>query len=380
MPPMAHHLTVIVRRVDSFSAVGQEMFVRAVPAGEQPFVLFPSMGEYPVYDDRVYDGFDVPDQRLRAYREAISDAVPDKVVLDIGTGRDALWAVHAARAGARRVFAVEQQPAVAVQARRAVEEAGFADRITIIEGLSTRVEIPEPAEVCISEVVGNIASAEGAIATLADARRRLCTADPAWIPFRIQTWAAAVDLTPWLALHGYALAVESLPYLEQIFTSVGHPFDLRLCLGGPVGELRISTAALVESIVFDNRRETPSPDAVSAADLTVDVAGARVTGLLLWSRVAVTSRSLEIDTISADTRGWAPIYVPLSLSGIRVEHGDRLQVMFRRVTSDDGLHPDYQLTVDGLRGADLEQLSWSSHHHGGGFRRSTLHGYLFPTT
>src|SRR4051812_8279466 len=67
IPPMAHHLTVSVRRVDSLSAIGQEMSVRAVPAREQPFVFFPSVGEYPVYDDRVYDGFDVPDQRLRAY-------------------------------------------------------------------------------------------------------------------------------------------------------------------------------------------------------------------------------------------------------------------------------------------------------------------------
>ncbi|GAA2362499.1 hypothetical protein [Dactylosporangium salmoneum] len=113
---------------------------------------------------------------LRAYREAISSSVRGKVALDIGTGRDALWAIQTARAGAQHVFAVEQQPDTAGQARRAIAEAGLTDRVTVIQGRSTDIELPESAQVCISEIVGNIASAEGVIIALADARRRLCTA------------------------------------------------------------------------------------------------------------------------------------------------------------------------------------------------------------
>ncbi|GAA0708597.1 hypothetical protein GCM10010199_03580 [Dactylosporangium roseum] len=341
-------------------------------------MLFPSMGEYPVYDDGVYDAFDVPDQRLHAYREAISASVPGKVALDIGTGRDALWAVHAARAGARHVFAVEQQPEAAGQARRAITEAGVADRVTVVQGASTDIDLPRPAQVCISEIVGNIASAEGVIVALADARRRLCATDCVWIPYRIQTWVAAIDLSPALAAQDYALATESLPYLEQIFTSVGHPFDLRLCLGGPVDKLRVSSAAAVESIVFDHRRASPPPDALSVAELTVAATGAWMTGLLLWTRIAVTAHAAELDTLTSDTRGWAPIYVPLPLDGVRVRPGENLTVTFRRTTSDDDLHPDYRLTVGGTSAADLGSMTWQSPHHGRGFRRSALYRHLFP--
>jgi type I protein arginine methyltransferase len=365
-------------RLISATAGNHELAVRTVPAHDQPFALFPSIGEYAVYDDGVYNGFDAPDQRLRAYRDAISASVPGQVALDIGTGRDALWAVAAARAGARHVFAVEQQPEAAGQSRRAVAKAGLADRITVIQGRSTDVALPEPAQVCISEIVGNIASAEGIIIALADARRRLCTADCVWIPFRVQTWVAAIDLSPALAAPDYALAAESLPYLEQIFTSVGHPFDLRLCLGGPVDKLRISSAAAVESIVFDHRHDVPPAGSLSTADLTVEANRARMTGLLLWARVAVTAHSAELDTLTSDTRGWAPVYVPLSLDGIPVKQGEHLNVTFRRTTSDDNLHPDYRLTVESAGTAELGPMTWSSRRHGRDFRRSPLYRHLFP--
>jgi protein arginine N-methyltransferase 1 len=385
MPVTAHDRAVAVMRTTSVEAGGHEVAVRVVSAHDQPFALFPSMGEYPVYDDGTYDRFDHPDQRIHAYRHAIETVVAGKVVLDIGTGRDGLWAVHAARAGARHVFAVEQQPSAAGQARQAVADAGLTDRVTVIEGLSTEADLPQPAQVCISEIVGNIASSEGAVAALNDARRRLCTTDCVWIPFRIQTWAAAIDLSPVLAPGDYALATESLPYLRHVFDSVGHPFDLRLCLGGPAGDLLVSSAATLESIVFDHRRDPPPTDLTTVADLTVGdltvgVANPRMTGLLLWTRVAVTSHSPEIDTLTGDSRGWAPVYVPLSRTGIPVRPGSTLEVTFRRTTSDDRLHPDYELALADPAHPNRQPLRRPSPHHGTDFRRSALHRHLFPAT
>jgi protein arginine N-methyltransferase 1 len=370
---VADDLAVTGARTSSIAAGGRELAVRVRPARDQPFPLFPSMGEYPVYDDIVYDGFDQPDARVRAYREAIEDAAGGKIVLDIGTGRDALWAIHAARAGARHVFAVEQHPHVAGRARQAIAAAGLAARITVIEGLSTEVVLTEPAQVCISEIVGNIASAEGAIAALGDARQRLCTPGCVWIPFRIQTWAAAVDLSG----HHPALATESVPYLKQVFDAVGHPFDLRLCLGGPAGSLPISGGAAVESIVFDRRRDPPASDATSIVELTIDVPAARMTGLMLWTRVAVTSHTAEIDTLTSDTLSWAPIYAPLSPGGVPVRHGDAPVITFERATSDDGRHPDYRLSATRPRTGG-EAATWTSRHHGSDFRVTPLHRHLFP--
>jgi len=338
--------------------------VRNVPVAGSRFAFFPSMGEYPVYDDGVYDAFAAPGDRNRGYADAIRAAAPGRVVLDIGTGRDALWAIAAARAGARHVYAVEAQAAAAQQATRAVARAGLGDSVTVLAGDSTSVRLPRPAEVCVSEIVGNIASAEGAIAVLADARARLCAGDCVWIPFRMQTWAAAVDLS---RLGPPALAAESLPYLHAVFAAAGGPFDLRLCLAGPVAETVVSSAAVVESVVFDGRRDPPPADALTVADLRLDVPGARPTGLLLWARVAPSASGREIDTLTGDGRGWAPVYVPLPAAP-----ADRFRVGFERRTSDDGRHPDYAVTVDGTP-------AWAGPHHGGGFRATAFYRDLFSS-
>lgn len=125
------------------------MLVRTAPVRDQPFTFFPSVGEYPVYDDVIYDGFGADDARRRAYRAAIQASARGRVVLDIGTGRDALWAVEAVRAGAGHVYAVEAQPATAAQARQAVARAGVASQVTVIEGRSEQITVPQPAQVCV---------------------------------------------------------------------------------------------------------------------------------------------------------------------------------------------------------------------------------------
>ncbi|GIM93312.1 hypothetical protein [Paractinoplanes toevensis] len=343
-----------------------------------PYVLFPSMGEYPAYDDRVYDAFDAADDRHRAFRDAVRSAAPGRVVVDIGTGRDALWAVEAAHAGARHVYAIEADRATADRAADAVAMAGLDDRVTVLPGLSTETTLPVRAEVCVSEIVGNIASAEGAIAVLADARARLCVPDCVWIPFRIQTWAAAVDLTG----IDLTLAAETRPYLDRVFAAAGAPFDLRLCLGGPADDAIISTAVPVESIIFAAENPADESNAFAAdnpppaydghltADLRISANSARMSGILLWTRVAAESRGgREVDALTGGTRAWAPIYAPFP-EPVPVTHGDHFPITLTRRTSDDGIHPDYELQV-----GDLE--TWRSPHHGGPFRATPFYRRLF---
>ena len=65
---------------------------------------------------------------------------------------------------------------------------------------STEITLPDSqkVDIIVAEVVGSIASEEGAYATIFDAHRRLLK-DPTnannWIPNRIQTWAAPVSYT-----------------------------------------------------------------------------------------------------------------------------------------------------------------------------------------
>lgn len=124
-------------------------------------------------------------------------------VLEIGTGPYALLAIIAARAGAKKVYAIEAQPEAAKRARQAVMKAGFEDTIEVLEGFSTAVELPEKADVVVAEIVGSVASEEGMIATIRDAQARLVKQPElasSWIPNRCQTLAAPATY----ALH-YAL-------------------------------------------------------------------------------------------------------------------------------------------------------------------------------
>ena len=59
---------------------------------------------YPVW---MYELMETDDNRNQPYRETIREVVAGKVVLELGAGRKALWAVCCAEAGAGKVYAVE---------------------------------------------------------------------------------------------------------------------------------------------------------------------------------------------------------------------------------------------------------------------------------
>lgn len=111
--------------------------------------------------------------RTHAYRQALFKLVrPEDTVLDIGTGTGIL-AATAALAGARHVYAVERSSNLSKLARKFFDHNGLGEKITIIEGDSSRIELPEKADVLVSEIIGNDPLAEGILPCYEDARRRL---------------------------------------------------------------------------------------------------------------------------------------------------------------------------------------------------------------
>lgn len=134
--------------------------------------------------------------RNEAYREAIRQVVgSEDHVLEIGTGAG-LLAMMAAEAGARHVTTCERVPVLADEARRIVERNGFTQRITVIGKSSTQLEVgtdmPERADVLVSEILANSFVEEGVIPSINDARERLLKPGARLIPARGSIMGALV--------------------------------------------------------------------------------------------------------------------------------------------------------------------------------------------
>jgi len=110
------------------------------------------------------------------------------VVVDIGTGVG-IFALIACRLGARRVFAIEPNEAIQV-ARDIAAANGYSDRIQFIQDLSTRVTLPEPAHVVVSDIGGALPLFQNHLAAIIDARRRLLAPGGVLIPEADTLWAA----------------------------------------------------------------------------------------------------------------------------------------------------------------------------------------------
>lgn len=110
--------------------------------------------------------------RMSAYERAIEQLVkPGSVVLDIGAGTGIL-SLLAARAGARRVIAVEPNPAVQLLPLLA-KENGLADRIEVHRAKTSDITLDEPADVVVSDLRGAFPLHEAHLDILRDARARL---------------------------------------------------------------------------------------------------------------------------------------------------------------------------------------------------------------
>ena len=130
--------------------------------------------------------------RTDAYVTALRNTIgPDSVVVDLGSG-PGLFALIACRLGARRVFAIESEDIIQV-GRDAARELGCADRIEFIQNVSTKVTLPEQANVIVSDLHGVLPFFKHHIPSIIDARSRLLARGGVLIPSRDRLWAAVVE-------------------------------------------------------------------------------------------------------------------------------------------------------------------------------------------
>lgn len=132
--------------------------------------------------------------RMTAFATAIREVVrPGSIVVDLGTGTGILarWALEA---GAARVYGIDFNKHVLDTAVKHLAAAGFGpDRFVPLRGMSFDIELPERADVIVSETLGNIADNEGCVRILADARARFLAVGGALIPFALDSYLVPVD-------------------------------------------------------------------------------------------------------------------------------------------------------------------------------------------
>lgn len=129
--------------------------------------------------------------RMDAYIKALRQAIkPGAIVVDIGTGTG-IFAMLSCQLGARKVYAIE--PSDAIQVGKEIAKAnGYTEQIEWIQKLSTQVQLPELADVIISDLRGILPLWGYHLPSLVDARQRILTPGGILIPQRDTLWVAVV--------------------------------------------------------------------------------------------------------------------------------------------------------------------------------------------
>ena len=157
-----------------------------------------------MYSLEDYGGMIADTHRIGAYAKAIATAVrPGDVVAEIGCG-PGVFSLLACRAGARRVYAIDQDPIVSLSNQLAVAN-GFGNQMECLQRDSRSVELPERVNVIVSDIRGVLPFYGLAIPVMEDARQRFLRPCGVVIPQRDLLMAAVIEagefysgiLSPW---------------------------------------------------------------------------------------------------------------------------------------------------------------------------------------
>ncbi len=130
--------------------------------------------------------------RTAAYRTAITRRVrAGDVVVDLGAGTGVL-SILCARAGARRVYAIEPTPVVRLARELALaNDAGHL--VEFLEAEPQAVSLPQPADVLISEAMGVMTLRDNLLPALLQTRDRLLRPGGRVLPERIELHVAPIE-------------------------------------------------------------------------------------------------------------------------------------------------------------------------------------------
>ena len=331
--------------------------------------IWPSVAEFYVYDDVVYSSMANDHRRNKIYLESFQRHLKGKVVVDIGTGPFAILARIAIDAGAERVYAIDLLESTANKARKTVSDLGLSSKIIVLHGDARSIQLPELVDFCISEIVGGIGGSEGA-ADIINHSRKLLKFPHQILPQRSITRIAAVNLESGSWEKGFSNVAAH--YVEKIFTEVGGPFDLRLCIKNfPISSM-ISSQGIFEDIDYTQDISLESDH----TECLIINKSSHLTGFLVWLQLYVDSSSLVDILESPDS--WLPVYIPIDLNNFKLQKDDRLYLNIQRKLANNLLNPDFFISGHVERsGEKISNINCNSLHFGNGYRATPFYQKLF---
>src|SRR5262245_29207409 len=130
--------------------------------------------------------------RTDSFARAIKEVVHrSDVVLDVGTGTGIL-AMLAARAGAKRVYAIDQSE-IAQTAANLVKANGLDHMVKVFRGPARELELDEKVDVLISEWLGHLAFVEGMLDDVISVREKHLASKGRMLPSKVEAMIAPID-------------------------------------------------------------------------------------------------------------------------------------------------------------------------------------------
>jgi protein arginine N-methyltransferase 1 len=293
--------------------------------------------------------------RVSAFARAIGEVVrPGDVVLDLGAGTG-LLGLLACRAGAARVYSIDEGSIIEV-ARELAKTNAFAERMVFIKGLSTRIDLPEKADVVVADQIGRFGFEAGMFEYFRDARGRLLKPEGCSIPSRITFYAAPVerpDLSAQIEFWHTAPAELDFRPVRNLAANTGYPARLQPedLLGEPasLGSLDPATA-------------DPGPWSLEASVLATRPGLLHGIGGWFVARLS-DGVSMSNGPLAAERINRRNVFFPIDRP-TPLERGDRVRIAFRIFPSQ--LLVAWTVEVTGAGDGALKAR----------FRHSTVQGML----
>jgi protein arginine N-methyltransferase 1 len=263
--------------------------------------------------------------RGSAYLAAVRESVqPGMVVADVGAGPGVLG-IYAAMLGARRVFLVEPDGSVNAAQALAIEN-GVADRVEIIRATSTEIELPERADLIVSDLRGVTPFHGRHLEAAADMRRRLLAPGGICIPRRDRVYAALVE--------DDALYARTVGAWSGVPATMAHESFTALMANGwfrtrATGEQLLSGPEPFATLDYDR----PAPPLQASWDACATRDGI-AHGLLLWFDTDLTERIALSNAPTAPPALYGQAFFPFR-PAFTMRRGDGLRVDLRTVLAGD---------------------------------------------